>query len=94
MHEIQLRLEWHALCCNDKKKKNNDDEQENITQAFVEVFLHVNQALKQEPLIEPSYAGMTACVAFLRRNKLFITNVGDSHAVLGRKQLQQEPSNN
>ncbi len=73
MHEIQRLLEKHP------------DFNRNIENAFKETFLRVNSSLKDEPLIEPLYAGTTACVALLRDKELVLSNAGDSRAVLARK---------
>jgi len=73
LHEVQRRLERHPLFHKDLK------------QAFGDVFLAVDDALRQEPLIEPLFAGTTACVALLQDKQLTIANVGDSRAVLARK---------
>ena len=73
MHEVQRRLEKHS------------DFSKDIENAFKETFVTVDESLKEEVLIEPLYAGTTACVALLRENKLFCANSGDSRAVLARK---------
>jgi len=73
LHEIQRLLEKHP------------DFNRNIENAFKETFLRVNSSLKDEPLIEPLYAGTTACVALLRDKELVLSNAGDSRAVLARK---------
>ena len=41
--------------------------------------------LRDEELIEPTYAGTTACVALFRDKQLILSNAGDSRAVLARK---------
>lgn len=73
LHEVQRLLEKH------------EDFNSNIEKAFKETFIKVDSALKDECLIEPLYAGTTACVALLRQNQLVLSNVGDSRAVLARK---------
>ena len=73
LHEIQRLLEKHPAF------------NRNIENAFKETFLRVNSSLKDEPLIEPLYAGTTACVALLRDKELVLSNAGDSRAVLARK---------
>lgn len=73
LHEIQRLLEKHP------------DFNKDIENAFKETFLQVNSALKDERLIEPLYAGTTACVALLRDKQLILSNAGDSRAVLARK---------
>ena len=73
LHEVQRRLEKHK------------DFTSNIEKAFKDTFLAVDEALKHEALIEPLYAGTTACVALLRENELIVANVGDSRAVLARR---------
>jgi len=72
MKEIQTRLE------------NHEDFHANINNAFRDVFLSVDEALKSVQEIEPIFSGTTACVVLMRDKKLFIANVGDSRAVLGR----------
>lgn len=57
----------------------------NLEEAFKQTFLQVDQALQEEPLIDPLYAGTTACVALLRENTLTVANAGDSRAVIARK---------
>jgi serine/threonine protein phosphatase PrpC len=58
---------------------------DNVEKAFQETFLGVDESLKGEVLIEPLYAGTTACVALLRDDKLVLSNAGDSRAVLAKK---------
>jgi protein phosphatase 2C family protein 2/3 len=74
LHEVQRRLEKHP------------DFTKEIEKAFKETFISLDESLKDEVLIEPLYAGTTACVALLRENKLVLANSGDSRAVLARKQ--------
>ena len=73
LHEIQRRLEKHALF------------QTNLEMAMRETFLTVDEGLKHEPIIEPFFAGTTACIALLQDKHLTMANAGDSRAVLGRK---------
>lgn len=73
LHEIQRRLEKHPKFSTD------------LALAFRETFVSVDEALKIEPIIEPLYAGTTACVVLLQDQKLTIANAGDSRAVLARK---------
>ncbi|KAL7564761.1 hypothetical protein ACA910_010168 [Epithemia clementina (nom. ined.)] len=73
LHEIQRRLEKHPSF------------HSSLEQAMRETFLTVDEALKHEPIIEPFFAGTTACVALLQDNRLTLANAGDSRAVLGRK---------
>jgi serine/threonine protein phosphatase PrpC len=73
LHEVQRRLEKHADFTN------------NIEKAFKQTFLGVDASLHEEVLIEPLYAGTTACVALLREDKLVLANAGDSRAVLARR---------
>ena len=47
--------------------------------------MRVNSSLIDERLIEPLYAGTTACVVLLRDKELVLSNAGDSRAVLARK---------
>jgi len=73
LHEVQSRLE--------KRPDFNTD----LEKAFKETFIAVDEALQLEPLIEPLYAGTTACVALLRENVLTVANAGDSRAVVARR---------
>lgn len=73
LHEMQHRLERH--------KSFPDD----LETAFTETFHAIDEDLKKEPLIEPVYAGTTACVALLKEDTLTLANVGDSRAVMARK---------
>ena len=73
LNEIQRLLEKHP------------DFNKNIESAFKDTFLRVNSSLKEEQLIEPMYAGTTACVALLRDKQLVLSNAGDSRSVLARK---------
>ena len=77
LHEIQHRLEKHPHFRKD------------LVKAFKETFLAVDHALKNEPLIEPVFAGTTACVALLIGDTLTIGNAGDSRAVVANR----NPSN-
>lgn len=76
LHEVQRRLEKHELF------------EKDIEKAFKETFLAVDESLKEEGLIEPLYAGTTACVALLREQKLVLANSGDSRAVLAKRTAQ------
>lgn len=78
LHEIQKRLEHH------------EDFTGNIEKAFSQVFVQVDQDLTKEPLIEPMYAGTTACVVLIRDDKIIISNAGDSRAVLARRSSCKE----
>ncbi len=73
LHEVQRRLEKHQ------------DFEKDIAKAFHETFLGVDQSLRDEALIEPLYAGTTACVALLRDQQLVLANAGDSRAVCARR---------
>lgn len=73
LHEIQRRLERHASFKSD------------LETAFKETFVSVDSDLREEPIIEPFYAGTTACVALLSDSKLTLANAGDSRAVLAQR---------
>jgi protein phosphatase 2C family protein 2/3 len=81
LHEVQRLLEKHP-------KFHTD-----IGTAFRETFLKVDKSLSEECLIEPLYAGTTACVALLRDNRLTLSNAGDSRAVLARTVHRSNPNN-
>lgn len=73
LHEVQRLLEKHP------------DFKGDIEKAFKETFLKVDSSLLEEELIEPMYAGTTACVCLLRDKQLVLSNAGDSRAVLARR---------
>ena len=79
LHEIQRRLAKHPDFPSD--------------QSFLETFRAVDEALRHEPLIEPLYAGTTACVVLLQDRTLTIANVGDSRAVLARRRPRKSSTN-
>jgi serine/threonine protein phosphatase PrpC len=78
LHEVQKRLEKHPLYHTD------------ISKAFKDIFVKVDDDLKREPLIEPLYAGTTACVVLIRDQTITISNVGDSRAVLAKRTTPDE----
>eukprot|EP00536_Pseudo-nitzschia_multiseries_P008264 jgi/Psemu1/257032/estExt_Genewise1Plus.C_2080024 len=80
LHQVQHLLERHPGFYN-----SNHDNDDNIETAFKETFVKVDESLKDECLIEPLYAGTTACVVLLRDTQLVVSNAGDSRAVLGRR---------
>ena len=73
LHDIQSRL------------KNRPEFQTDLEKALIETFLSVDRDLQREPIIEPQYAGTTACVALLRDNVITCANAGDSRAVVARR---------
>ena len=73
LHEVQRRLEQHPTFDTD------------ITKAFHDTFVGVDEDLQTIPEIEALYAGATACVVLLRERTLTIANAGDSRAVLARR---------
>ncbi|KAL3799275.1 hypothetical protein HJC23_013000 [Cyclotella cryptica] len=72
-----------SQCANEEFVVRN--EQTLIEKAFIETFTNVDRGLLQESDIEPMYSGTTACVALLRHDKLYISNAGDSRAILARR---------
>ena len=78
LHEVQKRLEKHP------------DFESDIEKAFKETFVNVDGDLAKEPLIDPLYAGTTACVVLIRNDKMTISNAGDSRAVLARRKKMGE----
>jgi serine/threonine protein phosphatase PrpC len=73
LHEVQRRLERHPTFSTHLEK------------AFRETFTTVDESLRNEPMIEPFYAGTTACVALLQQNELTMANAGDSRTVMARR---------
>jgi len=81
LHEVQKRLEKHP------------DFHHNIEKAFKETCINVDEDLTKEPLVEPLYAGTSACVVLVRlegqENDYSISNAGDSRAVLARHKRKE-----
>ena len=73
LYEIQRRLEKHPKFRSD------------LPLALKETFVAVDDALNYEPLIEPLFAGTTACVVVYNNTTLTLANAGDSRAVLARR---------
>jgi protein phosphatase PTC2/3 len=73
LYEVQRRLGKHPTFKTD------------IEKAFKETFLAVDEALTEEPMIDPLFAGTTACVVLVHDRRLTIANAGDSRAVCARK---------
>lgn len=71
--EMQRKLETHAQF------------HTHTATALTETFLEIDAALKSEALIDPFFAGTTACVVLLRDTKLYVANAGDSRVVLCRQ---------
>ncbi len=78
LYEVQRRLAKHP------------EFMSNVEKAFRDTFLAIDSALLREPLVESVFAGTTACVALLRGDSLFLSNVGDSRAVLARRRPTKE----
>lgn len=79
LYEMQHRLEKHKLFVSD------------LPGALRETFIEIDNSLTMEqPLIQPAFAGTTACVVLLRGNLLTIANVGDSRAVVARRKPSDE----
>ncbi len=74
LHEIPRRLEQHG-----------DFLKGDFEKAFKDVFLNVDKDLVLENDIEPLYSGCTACVALLKENVLYLSNAGDSRAVMASR---------
>jgi protein phosphatase PTC2/3 len=73
LYEIQRRLGKHPTFKTD------------IERAFKETFLAVDEALTEEPMIDPLFAGTTACVVLVHDRRLTVANAGDSRAVCARR---------
>lgn len=74
LHEVPKRLERH-----EEFKKGN------FEKAFKDVFVDVNDDLEGEPDIEPLYSGCTACVALVKDDEIYLSNAGDSRAVMASR---------
>ena len=78
-----------------QRQEEEEEEEQHIIQSMKKVFTTVDRGLLKESDIEPMYSGTTACVVLLRENKLYISNCGDSRAVLAqRKKRSAEMASN
>jgi len=82
--------------CEEIKKKLQSHEQfySNLPKALTETFESVNNELKNAPIEYPIYSGTTAVVVLLCKDILYISNVGDSRAVLGERKKESESRSN
>lgn len=78
MYEIQSRLHRHP------------DYERDIEKAIHETFVAVDTDISRRRIMQPLFSGSTACVALLRDKTLFVSNVGDSRAVLARRMPNRE----
>ncbi|GMI13456.1 hypothetical protein TrLO_g4194 [Triparma laevis f. longispina] len=78
MHEIQARLENHPDFIPDVEK------------AFKEVFVEVDEALKEQKGIDAMYSGTTVVAVLMRGKQLYISNCGDSRAVMAKRNINGE----
>ncbi|GMH52727.1 hypothetical protein TrST_g13543 [Triparma strigata] len=78
MHEIQSRLE------------NHPDFIPDIEKAFKEVFVEVDEALKDQKSIDAMYSGTTVVAVLMRDKQLYISNCGDSRAVMAKRNINGE----
>jgi serine/threonine protein phosphatase PrpC len=67
------------------------DEEKDIGRAFHEVFREIDDEIRNHDHLSPLNSGSTACVALLQGRKMWVANVGDSRAVLGRRRISGSP---
>ncbi|KAL9183970.1 hypothetical protein ACHAXT_002056 [Thalassiosira profunda] len=68
-----------------QQTQQDDVEEEEIKRFLRETFIKVDRGLLDEDDIEPMYSGTTACAVLLRDGKLYVSNCGDSRAVLAQR---------
>ena len=63
----------------------NANENVDVEKAFEKVFYEIDNEIKNHAHLSPLNSGSTACVVLLQGKRLWVANVGDSRAVLGRR---------
>jgi len=73
MGQVEMRLQRHPQYESD------------IAKAFKETFLSIDSTLKDALSIDSRFCGCTACLVLIRDNTLYMSNIGDSRAVMSRR---------
>ena len=76
LHEVPTRLEQH-----EEFLKGN------IEAAFEDVFVNIDRDLATVKDIEPRYSGCTACVSLVIDKHMYLSNAGDSRAIMACKNI-------
>jgi len=64
-----------------------------IQKAFRDVFLEIDSEIEEMSYAQQIHGGSTACVALLQGQRMWVANVGDSRAVMGRRRnLKSTPT--
>lgn len=79
------RVAQFAMTELEKRLCRHPEFETNIDKALKDVFLSIDRSLQEDPIIDPTFCGTTACIVVMRNNKLHISNIGDSRAILCRK---------
>ena len=82
--EYAMHALSEKLCLHPAYSENKDDSSV-MFEAFLETFRAIDDELKDMDMLNASHSGSTACVVLLQDMKLWVANVGDSRAVLARK---------
>jgi len=89
MNAITKKIIDHPLCRHlflDNDDDGNDDalQIKDIEKVFQDAFKAIDQEVENLDHFKSTHSGSTACCVLLRKDHIYVSNVGDSRAVLAR----------